>query len=565
MSAMSRVPKSTIMEHIPDREMPGSGFFDRNRGEMQIEGGYGTIGIEEQENKGLMQTTEISDETIDEALCALDDLCDEIYERQEQIEEYFDPESDKNLKKRLSSVKERLIGLGEAVAEPLADYLYEVDSHSCIIAADVLGKIGSPTAVPALIDAIETDADDLCEDALEALVKIGAPAVQPLIDRINDRLDNPEIDKNEREIGTIYALGTLSRIQDQRSFDFMTELLDRLAEDDEYPIDLEFLCGCFYDQHNPEIIPRLKAIAEEYKDASGGPNRISNEIEYVLTRFKIDQVLESEYWTIHGCCRICENYDTVEEICGISGEYEPRDAFCIECEPKNAFDCDICYSNDCDIYHLPPVYVDLKYRQDQKESVDEFEITNARHDSDTGSISIANDFNELILDSSTVEILNELREFLEGDKDSFSTGVSLSVDCGNVVSGKLVWNGDCVVAVCDEQGPGAELELKLEMAFELEFDPDAIDELIPVTDTQRFLLLCDSYRLLDEAREQQKDADSRIRELMGLSTPVEKETAVIEAPEPVPECDHEFELLKSHKKYTVYKCVKCGDTRKEFG
>ena len=521
--------------------------------------------IEEQENTGLMQTTEISDEALDEALCALDDLCDEIDERQERLEKYFDPESDKNLKKRLSSVKERLIELGEAVAEPLAEYLYDLDSYRCIIAADVLGRIGSPAAVPGLIDAIETDADDLCEDASEALVKIGAPAVQPLIDRINAILGNPEIDEDRRGVDTIYAIGTLSKIQDQRSFDFMTELLDRLAEDDEYPINLEFLCGCFYDQHNPEIIPRLKAISEEHKDVSGGPNRISNEIEYVLTRFEIDQVLESEFWVIHGCCRICENYDPIEEICGISDEYEPRDAFCIECEPKDAFDCDICHSGDCDIYNLPPVYVDLKYRPDQKESVNEFEITNTRHDSDTGSISIANDFNELILDSSTVEILNELKEFLDGVGDSFSAGVFLSVDCGDAVRGKLVRSGDCIVAVCDEQGPEAEPELKHEMSFELEFDSDAIDELIPVVDTQRFLLLCDSYRLLDEAREQQKDVDSRIGKLMELMAEAKTATGAKKPePEPVPECDHEFELLKEHKKYTVYRCVKCGETRKEF-
>lgn len=260
----------------------------------------------------------------------------------------------------------------------------------------------------------------------------------------------------------------------------MVELLDR-SEDDEYLVDREFLCGCFYNQHNLEIVPRLKAIAEGHKDASGGSDHISAEAGYVLAHFKIDQALESEYWIIHGFCHICDNYDPVESICGISDEQEPHDAFCTGCQPKAAFDCDMCYSGDCDIYTLPPVYVDLKHRRDQKESVDEFKITNTRHDSDTGSISIENYFTELILYSSTVELLNELKEFLECEKwdtEQFSTGVSLSVDCGNTVSGKLVRNGDCVVAICDEQGPGAELELKLEMSVELEFDPDALDELI---------------------------------------------------------------------------------------
>jgi len=140
-----------------------------------------------------------------------------------------------------------------------------------------------------------------------------------LIYKTNDRLDNPELDKYGREIDTIYAIGTLSQIQDQRSFNFMVELLDR-SEDDEYLVDREFLCGCFYNQHNLEIVPRLKAIAEEHTDASGGSDHIAAEAECVLAHFKIDQALESEYWIIHGFCHICDNYDPVESICGISDE-----------------------------------------------------------------------------------------------------------------------------------------------------------------------------------------------------------------------------------------------------
>ena len=562
---MQQVPENIIAGHDPGSgDADESGSLDRENGKWREDTGIGKIRMEDKE---LMQTTEISDDVLDKALCALDDLCDEIDERQDELDKYFNPELDRNLEKRIHSVKERLVGLGEVVVEPLAEYLYEVDSYICIIAADVLGKIGSSAAVPALVDAIETDADDLCDDASKALVKIGAPAVQPLIDRINDRLDDPEIDNDERETCTIYPIGTLSRIQDPRSFAFMVELLDRRAEDGEYPVDVGFLCGCFYDQHNYEIIPRLKAIAKEYEDVPGKFTHVSAEAEDTLTRFGIDQVLESEYWTIHGCCHICENYDPDEEICGISDEYEPRDAFCIECEPKRAFACDICYSSDCDIYNLPPVDVNLKYRRpDRKETVDEFEITNTRSDYNTGSISIANDSNELILDSSTVEVLDELREFLEGAGDSFSAGVFLSINCGDEVRGKLIRNGDCVVAVCDEYMSGAEPEPNPEMSFELEFDSEAIDMLIPVIDTQRFLLLCDSYRHPEVSRAWKKNANPRIRELPGMPALAEEETAAgAKELEPVTECDHEFELLKEHKKYTVYRCIKCGKTRKEFG
>ncbi len=105
------------------------------------------------------------DETVDEALCALDDLCNKIDERQEEMEEYFHPESDEQLAAELISVKKRMAELGEVVVEPLTEYLYAIKSYGRIIAADVLGEIGNPSVIPALIDAIETGMDDLCEIA----------------------------------------------------------------------------------------------------------------------------------------------------------------------------------------------------------------------------------------------------------------------------------------------------------------------------------------------------------------------------------------------------------------
>lgn len=371
---------------------------------------------------------------------------------------------------------------------------------------DVLGAIGTPSAVLALIDALEIDSKGLCECASEALAKIGTPAVQPLIDRINDQLDNHGIDEYGHKTGTVCAVDALSMIPDQRSFHFMVELLDRFEGDNKYMEDLEHLCGCFQDQRNPEIIPHLRAIAEKYREDMGDFTNISTEAEYAIMRLETDQVLESEDWMIYGCCRICKNYDHSEEICLISGGPETRDKFCFECEPDSAFDCAVCQPNDCNIYNIPPVYTDIKYRLGPDELVDKFEITNIRSDFDTGSIRIADDFIELVLDSTTVDILSELKEFLNGSGDSLSTGVSLFIGCDEM-DGELVRNGDCIVASYVEPEPGLELELEL--------DSGIIKALIWIIDTQRFLLLCDSYRCPDDFREWQQDTDSRIRELMG--------------------------------------------------
>ena len=499
-----------------------------------------------------MPTTEIyakAPDAMDKALSALDCLCDEIDgldDVQERIEGILDPKSGGRVEERTSYVKERLTEFGTAIVEHLTRYLYIPDSYSCIIAADVLGEIGSPSAVPALIDALETDSEGLCECASEALANIGAPAVQSLIDRIKDRLDHNGIDDGHK-ISTVYAIDALSMIPDQRSFCFMVELLDRFEGGSEYLEDLEHLCSCFQDQRNPEIIPRLIAIAEKYREDLGDFTNIYAEAEYAIMRLETDQVIESEDWMIYGCCGICKNYDYGEEICLVSGDPEARDKFCFECEPDDAFDCTVCGSNNCNIYNLPPVYTDIKYRLDQEESVDKFEITNILSDFGTGSIRIENDFMELILDSTTVDILSALKEFLKGDGDFLSTGVSFSIGCDDVGC-KLVRNSDCVVAVCDEPEPWSYLKLEL--------DSSLINALIRIIDTQRFLLLCDSYRRLDDFRKWQKDTNSQIMELVGQG-----ETIVTEL---VPACDHEFELLKAHQKYTVYKCGKCGKTMKEF-
>ena len=493
---------------------------------------------------------ETIDEMMDKTLCTLDDLCDRIDGRQEEMEEYFHPESDEKLAAELISVKKLLTELGEAVVEPLTDYLYDEDSYGCIIAADLLGEIGSPVAIPALIDAIETDADYLCEIESAALVKIGTPAVQPLIDRIVYRLDNPEIDEYGHKIDIIYTLGTLSEIRDQRSFDFMVELLDRFECDDGHLFDLAHLCSCFYDQHNPEIIPRLRTIAEEYRDASGVFPNIPAEAEDTIMRLEVYKVIRSEDWAIYGCCRICENYDRGKEMCLVSGEYEPRDNFCLECRPGDVFDCGICSPDGCNIFNLPSVDLDLKYRRNGEESVDRFKImTDYHHDS--GLISIENDLMAFNFKFSTVDDLIKLKEFFEGEGNYFSEGVRVFVhdvskfDPIDVEDVGLVREGDCVAATYNGH----------EFRLELVLDSDDIGILIPVIDTQRFLLLCDSYRLLDEFYDMQ-EAASKIRELMRSHTS-EEET-------PESECDHEFELLKTHKKYAVYKCVKCGETKKEF-
>ena len=74
---------------------------------------------------------------------------------------------------------------------------------------------------------------------------------------------------------------------------------------------------------------------------------------------------------------------------------------------------------------------------------------------------------------------------------------------------------------------------------------------------------------MDEFRERRDKVESGLRQVMELYKRAEKSedpegTEYPEVAPPSPPCDHEFELLKAHKKYTVYRCTKCGGAKKEF-
>jgi len=202
-------------------------------------------------------------ETLDETLSALDDLIDDIDDWLiEHDDDYFDPESNEELAARLDDIGGCLIKYGDSAVDPLKEYLQDTREHASIIAVEVLQGIGTPAAIWQLIDVLDSADSELCEYATEALKIIGTPAIQPLIERITDRLDNPAVDENKNPIDGIYTLGVLSEIRDPRSFDFMVGLLDRF-DDGEDLWNLAHLCSRLYNQHNPEIIPPAESRRRE--------------------------------------------------------------------------------------------------------------------------------------------------------------------------------------------------------------------------------------------------------------------------------------------------------------
>lgn len=516
-------------------------------------------------------------ETLDETLSALDDLINDTYDWMiRRGDYYFDLKSNEELTARLNDIEERLIEYGDATVEPLKEYLHDTETHAHIVAAAVLQEIGTPAAIRQLIDALESADSKLCEYVSEVLKSVGTPVIPQLTEKITYRLDNTAVDENGNIIDIIYPLGVLSAIRDPQSFDFMVGLLDRF-DDGVGSLNLAYLCSRIYHQHNREIIPRLEAIAEKY--GAGTPGNVALEANSTIQRMLVDRILESEDWMIYGCCYICEDYDKHEKTCTASGEHKPYDSFCIQCIPEKEFSCELCYlkrfvtspddpyRDGCDIDNLPPIYVNLEYSHNQGGVIEEFEITTSYRNK--GLITVESDSMELSFEFHTVDDLNVLKEFFEGAGDPPADGMRFFIDTEEIfdesypeavdADGELIRRDDGnIVAVHKED----------QFELELVLSPDTIENLIAIIDTQRFILLCDTHTYIDDFRERQDKMESDLRQVMRLGEPAEdseysKEPEPEGAP-PSPPCNHEFELLKTHKKYSVYRCTKCGETKKKF-
>jgi len=114
------------------------------------------------------------------------------------------------------------VKLGEPAVEPLINALKDEASSVRWEAAGALGEIGDERAVEPLINALKDEDSDVRWKAAEALVKIGEPAVEPLIHALKDE------DSDVRAAAAM-ALG---KIGDERAVVPLTEAL----EDESYQV-----------------------------------------------------------------------------------------------------------------------------------------------------------------------------------------------------------------------------------------------------------------------------------------------------------------------------------------
>ncbi len=139
----------------------------------------------------------------------------------------------------------------------------------------VLGRIGNPRAVLPLIPFLE-DGNRLCEPAVEALIYIGEPAVEPLIAALKD---TPKVRGA--------AVRTLGELGDERA---VAPLIKLLMEDD--ATILHFVADALVNIGPLTIEPLFDALTDENKNIRYNAADILDRLEWKPTT-KEDQ---AQYW-----------------------------------------------------------------------------------------------------------------------------------------------------------------------------------------------------------------------------------------------------------------------------
>ena len=117
---------------------------------------------------------------------------------------------------------EALVKIGEPAVIPLISVLEDENSRNRAYAAEILGKIKDARAIEPLIKQLNNQMNGVDEVAVEALVNIGKPAVTPLIAALKD--------KNKRI--RAYVAETLGKIKDVRAVEPLLKTLGDENDDD---------------------------------------------------------------------------------------------------------------------------------------------------------------------------------------------------------------------------------------------------------------------------------------------------------------------------------------------
>ena len=128
----------------------------------------------------------------------------------------------KEVERRLRPVVNKLIEKGEDALGFLHQLLQHEETWSCLFTLIILKEIKSPKSIPYLIDFIRNNENgdywENCEDAMNALIAIGKPAVKPLLKEVKKDF--------EKKSYLAFLVGALTGIKDENVYTFCFSIMD---------------------------------------------------------------------------------------------------------------------------------------------------------------------------------------------------------------------------------------------------------------------------------------------------------------------------------------------------
>lgn len=124
-------------------------------------------------------------------------------------------------------IAQELSKMGETLVEPLMTAIVRSKSPARSLMADLLGDLKDPRAVAPLVTLLRVQDPTVQEHVAKALVKIGTPAVQPLISTITGTTEAPRPFQDSWIINK--ALWTLGELTDARAVEPLTAWFEKNA------------------------------------------------------------------------------------------------------------------------------------------------------------------------------------------------------------------------------------------------------------------------------------------------------------------------------------------------
>lgn len=199
------------------------------------------------------------------------------------------------VKSSLTPTINKIIEIGENSIDRLHLLLENEETWSCLFSLEILKEIKNEKSIPYLIEFIEKNEDgdyfEICDEAMHALINIGQPAVNAIIETLQKGFDN--------KIFHGYLDEALSNIKNVEGKKFRLEILKTyLSNKEKYETWFNltiFISG--FKEEDKEALPYLKELKRlnldenelrELKDAIElieDPEGYKNRLELIKNKF----------------------------------------------------------------------------------------------------------------------------------------------------------------------------------------------------------------------------------------------------------------------------------------